>query len=250
MVRHFLLLALLLPAPDLVRAETATRAFVPPEHALALATKALRAAGITNADPIAPSRPMPGCDGTIAVAPRQGNWSTVALSCDSPRWTRSMRTRASAAVSNGARTILPQPRDEAPSPAPRQALSLTHSLGKGEVIAPDHLILTPVSEQTSEQVYTDPAALIGRRLKQAIAPGKPILPRHLETNWLVEKGAPVVIVSQTGGISVSTKGEALENAAFGDLVAVRAFSSGRSVSARVIGTDTVGVGLKHLQTLP
>jgi flagella basal body P-ring formation protein FlgA len=246
MVRHFLLLALLLPAPDLVRAETATRAFVPADLAVALATKALRAAGIFDADPIAPSRPMPGCEGSIAVTPRQGNWSTVALSCDSPRWTRSMRTRASATMTSRAKPNLPQP----PAEAPRQALSLTHSLGKGEVITPDHLILIPVSEQTSEQVYTDPETLIGRRLKQAIAPGKPILPRHLETNWMVEKGAPVVILTQVGGISVSSKGEALENAAFGDLVAVRAYSSGRSVSARVIGTDTVSVGLKLLQTLP
>ncbi len=247
MVRHFLLLALLLPAPDQLRAETATRALVSADHAVSLARKALHAAGITDADPIAPSRPMPGCDGTIAVSPRQGNWSTVALSCDSPRWTRSLRTRSASAASNTRATLSQQ---DAPAIAPRMALSLTQSLGKGEVIQPDHLVLIPVSDQTPEQVFTDPAALSGRRLKQAIAPGKPISPRHLEIDWLVEEGAPVVILSQTGSISVSFKGEALENATFGDLVAVRALSSGRTLSARVIDRDTVAVGLKLSKTVP
>lgn len=246
MVRHFLLLALLLPAPELLRAETAPNTFVSADQAVTLAAQALRAAGIRDAAPVAPSRPMPACAGTISAAPRQGKWSTIALTCDTPRWTRSLRTRA---TDVGATQPRPTPSAEQNSTG-RMALTLTHSLGKGEVIGPDDLTLIPVSDQTSEQVYTDPAALIGRKMKQTIAPGRPISPRHLETNWLVEKDALVVITTQTGGISISTQGRALQNAALGDLVPVTALSSGRTLSARVISTDIVTVALKPLKSMP
>ena len=246
MVRHFLLLALLVPTPELLRAETAPNALLSADQAVTLATKALHAAGIRDAAPIAPSRPMPACAGTVSAAPRQGNWSTVSLTCDSPRWTRSLRTRATDASAMRPRATA----TATPDATDRMALTLTHSLGKGEVIGPDDLTLIPVSDQTSEQVYTDPAALIGRKLKQTIAPGRPIAPRHLETNWLVEKDALVVITTQTGGISISTQGRALQNAALGDLVPVTALSSGRTLSARVISTDIVTVALKPLQSAP
>lgn len=246
MVRHFLLLALLLPAPELLRAETAPNALLSADQAVSLATQALRAAGIRDAAPIAPSRPMPACAGTISAAPQQGKWSTIALTCDTPHWTRSLRTRA---TDTGALRQSP-PEKAAQNSTGRMALTLTHSLGKGEVIGPDDLQLIPVSDQTSEQVYTDPAALIGRKLKQTIAPGRPISPRHLETNWLVEKDAPVVITTQTGGITISTQGRALQNAALGDLVPVMALSSGRTLSARVISTDIVSIALKPLQSMP
>lgn len=246
MVKHFLLLALLLPTPNLLRAETAAGVNTPGNQAVLLATKALHAAGIFNASPIAPSRPLPDCDGAIAAAPRQGKWSTITLRCDSPRWTRALRTRTTASASTARLKTIP----EQPTALARQALVLTHSLGKGDVIGPGDVTLIPVSDQTADQVFTDPARLIGRRLKQAISPGKPISPRHLETNWLVEKGAPVTIMTQTGGISVSTQGRALENAAFGDLVPVVALSSGRTLAARVVDTDIVSIRLKPFKKTP
>ncbi|MCF8484266.1 MAG: flagellar basal body P-ring formation chaperone FlgA [Rhodobacteraceae bacterium] len=247
MVRRFLLVALLLPTPQVMWAEAPTASMIPAEQAVAIATKALREAGITGATPIAPSHPLPACNGPILASPRQGTWATIVLNCDGPQWTRSLRTRAGsqAPLTASADRVPAKPNDTA-----RQAIALIRTLGKGEVIGPKDIALIPVSDQTPEQVFSAPDDLIGRRLKQAMAPGKVISPRHLEPDWMVEKDGPVLIVSQAGGISLSVKGRALESAAFGELVSVASLSSGRTLNARVIGQDIVSVALKPLQIAP
>lgn len=247
MVRQGLLLGLLLATPQPVRAEAPASAMIPAEQAVAIATKAMREAGIVDATPIAPSHPLPACKGPILASPRQGTWATIVLRCDSPHWSRSLRTGATTAETRQASAS--RVPDTAKATA-RQAIALIRPLGKGEVIGPQDIVLIPVSDQTPDQVFSLPDDLIGRRLKQAMAPGKVIAPRHLAPDWMVEKDGPVLIVSQAGSISVSVTGRALESAAMGDLVPVASLSSGRTITARVIGQDIVSVALKPLEIAP
>jgi flagellar basal body P-ring formation protein FlgA len=232
-IRSCLLLGMML-----VAGERSYAASLAPEQAVALATKAMREAGVVDAAPVAPSRPLPPCNAEVSVAPRQGRWSTVELTCATPAWTRALRTHATQVVASTPQSAPAEPVVQ------RTALGLKRTLGKGAVISAGDLVELSQDNRAPEQIYTDPAALIGRRLRQSLAPGRPILARHLEPDWIVEQEGPVVILSQTGGISISVAGRAQSNAALGDLVSVTNLSSGRSVMARVIGKDMVAVTLK------
>ena len=232
MVRLCLLLFVGLSTPHL-----AVAGGLDPQAAVTLASRAMAKAGITGASPIAPSRPLPDCTVTPTAGPWQGKWSTVEISCTAPRWTRALRTRATDETPRSA--AAPQE-----TPPKALALGLTRSMARGEVIGPDDIAPLPHSSLAADQVFTDPAHLIGRRLRQTLPPGRALLARHLEPDWDVVKDATVVVVSQSGGISVSVQGRADDNAALGDIVPVISLSSGRTIMARVIGKDIVAVTLK------
>ncbi|CAM3862625.1 flagellar basal body P-ring formation chaperone FlgA [Cereibacter sphaeroides] len=85
------------------------------------------------------------------------------------------------------------------------------------------------------------ADLIGRRLKVALAPGQPVLPRHLEPDWLVTRGGPVALRVAAGPIEVLAPAEALEDGALGDLVEVRNLSSGATLRATVTARNLAEV---------
>lgn len=215
-----------------------------PDEAARLAQDAMASAGITDATPVAPSRALPPCDGSVTAAPRQaGDWSTVTLSCSTPHWTRSLRSRAGAP---------PPPRDGNATPvAPlRPVLGLARPLAKGAVIGPDDIAVINVSDLGPDQGFADPAQLLGRKLRQSLGANKTILARHLEPEYLVESGAPVLILSEGGAVSVSSQGRAEANAGMGELVSITNLSSGRKIMARVAGKDIVTVTLKPFESLP
>jgi len=58
---------------------------------------------------------------------------------------------------------------------------------------------------------------------------------------IIEKGKSVNIVVRSGALVVSTKGEAMESGALGDLIKVRNTGSKTVISAVVVGNDTVEV---------
>lgn len=214
-----------------------------PDQAAALAREAMAQAGISGADPVAPSRALPECDGTVTAAPHAGDWSTVALTCASPRWTRALRTRAK--TDNAAPA-----REGMDSQITGTVLGLTRSLGKGATITIDDLGPVPQVTAAPAEVFIVPDDLVGRRLRQSLAPGKPILARHLEPDYLVQEGGPVVIVTRTGPVTVSSLGRAKGSATLGELVTVMNLASGRSIMARVTGKDIVSVMLKPSETRP
>ncbi len=239
MVRFAILIGLLVPP-----AHPAWSGALAPDDAVAIASAALQRAGVTGASPVAPSRALPPCDGEVTAGPRQGRWSTVELTCDSPRWTRALRTRAADD---------PAPRNTStrePAASDATALALTRPLARGEMITKADLVAVPMPDRAPDQVFADPADLIGRRLRQSLAPGRAILARHLAPDWIVLAEGPVTILTRTGGIEVAMQGRAQDNAAMGEIVSVTNLSSGRTIMARVIGADLVGVALKPSEKEP
>lgn len=178
-----------------------------------------------------PIRPYPPCDAEPVVTPQGGNWGNAEITCTAPRWQRLLRTG-----------LGPVPRitltkgDTADQP---MALTLRRSLGKGAVIAAGDVELAPLAGLTPDQVFTDPADVVGRHLKQSLGQGRPILARHLKPRWTVAPGAPLVLVAMAGGLSVSAPAEAREGGGEGDVVRVVNLSSGREVKAVVTGPNTV-----------
>ncbi|ULB09816.1 flagellar basal body P-ring formation chaperone FlgA [Cereibacter azotoformans] len=189
-----------------------------PETA-ALVAAAMRDAGIAGAPP-APLRSLPPCRHAPHVEPLNGSWTTAELRCEDPVWKRALRTKAHATA----------PARAAGAPRPEAGeVTLARPVARGSALAAEDL--APGDGSAEQKRWQQ--ALIGRRLKVALAPGQPILPRHLEPDWLVTRGGPVALRVAVGPIEVLTAGEALADAALGDLVEVRNLSSGAILRATV-----------------
>lgn len=202
---------------------------VPGAEVARLVTAALEQAG-AGGDVTSPLRPYPPCTGSLTVAPRGGDWATAEITCTAPRWARALRT--------GAKT------DAGPTTAPHETapamvVALKRSLPRGATLTAADLVLAPATGLGPDDIFLDPAELSGRRLKSAVGAGKPVLTRHVEPRWLVEPGAPLVLVATAGGLQVSAPAEARDAGLMGDVVRVINLSSGREVRAIVTGPNQV-----------
>ncbi|MCE6961941.1 flagellar basal body P-ring formation chaperone FlgA [Cereibacter sphaeroides] len=194
-------------------------------EAAGLIASAMARAGVPG-EPPAPLRPLPPCSHEPHVGPLNGSWSTAELRCEAPEWKRALRTKAPA------RHDPRKPRDV---PDEATAVVLARPVPRGAALAPADL--APV--EGAMQARTE--ALVGRRLRVALAPGQPVLPRHLEPDRLVTRGEPMALRVVMGGIEVLAPGEALSDAGFGDLVEVRNLSSGITVKATVTARNMAEV---------
>jgi flagella basal body P-ring formation protein FlgA len=208
-------------------------------------------AGLGSDPVVAPFRRFGVCAGPLAVSPRRpGDWQTVEVSCPAPRpWTVLVRTNTTGAA----------PQEPAPQEPPRQAAAvevlaepapaeavdparvvvLATSLRSGTVIAPEHLALAPAPQQVSAGLFTDPRPIVGRRLLRALGAGQAVRARHLEHDWAVERGRPVLIVAEIGGLAVAMPGKALGDGQIGDFVKVENTSSGRVIEGIVEGPEKI-----------
>ena len=233
MVKAFLLAITIGVASSSAQSEVISSA-----TALAMAEKALNDAGLTDAEPIAPSRSFPDCFEQVSIGPQSGDWSTISFRCDRPTWTRSLRTR-SRSVAGG----MPEPAQSETGNS-QMAFGLIKSLAKDTKLTAEDIVLVPISEVGPDQVFTSPENLIGRRLNRALSSGQPVLARHLQPDWKILLGQTVLITSGGKSVNVAMQGRALENGAIGDLINVENLSSGRILPARVIQQDIVEVLLK------
>jgi flagella basal body P-ring formation protein FlgA len=116
---------------------------------------------------------------------------------------------------------------------------LNRSLPKGAIVTDADLTMAQIAGLSPDQTFRSINDVAGRRLKSALGAGKPVLQRHVEPLWLVEIGAPVVLIASAGGLEVSAPAEAIEPGGMGDLVRVLNLASGREVKAVVTGPNRV-----------
>lgn len=198
-----------------------------------LVEKALAAAGVFAQPLIAAERRFPDCRAPLRITAAPEGWSTALLTCPDPPWQRRIRTGA-----------FPNP--QAPSRAPQPAATGRHvvmarSLARGAVIAAGDLALADDADATPPDHFADSAALVGRRMKQALGTGQTLLSRHLDLQWAVTAKSPVAIVALGPAVEIAMPGVALDNGQLGDLVRVQNSGSGRIVTGRVISADRVAV---------
>ena len=79
----------------------------------------------------------------------------------------------------------------------------------------------------------------GMRSRRSIAQGAVITANMLEAGTLISKGQQVTLRSDSGAISVSMRGLALQDGAVGSLINVRNLSSGKQLEGRVENANTV-----------
>lgn len=89
----------------------------------------------------------------------------------------------------------------------------------------------------------DIEALIGQEPRRVIRPDQPISLRDLREPLMVKRGAQVAMVLETGTMTLTAKGRALEDGAIGDVIRVANDTSSRIVAAEVTDAGVVSVGL-------
>lgn len=75
----------------------------------------------------------------------------------------------------------------------------------------------------------DPAAAIGKNLRNSLGPGQPLRTDQLLAPLVIRQGQTVRVISSGSGFSVSAEGKAVNNAAVGQQVQIR-MESGQTIS--------------------
>jgi flagella basal body P-ring formation protein FlgA len=98
---------------------------------------------------------------------------------------------------------------------------LKQSVHKGEVISAENIMSKPVpSSQVFASTVTDAAQLAGLQAIRPLAAQMPLNKMHLRLAPAVARNASVTLRFRQGGVELTGKGQALEDAALGGSVRV------------------------------
>jgi flagella basal body P-ring formation protein FlgA len=121
------------------------------------------------------------------------------------------------------------------------ALTLTRSVKKGEILKESDFALRPMRVNRAGIYASRASQAAGRSLKKNLSQGEAIVLGLLVEAPIIERGKSVTVLVQSAGITVKTKGEALESGALGDEIKVRNLASKAVLTAVVVASDTVEV---------
>ena len=111
----------------------------------------------------------------------------------------------------------------------------------GDIISGDMLVAMPADSPAA--AHSAPlSALLGKRAKRTLIPGRAITPADVENPRAVTNGAQVTLIYHANGLTIVATGQALQNGSLGDVVRVRNIDSGLTVSGDVQGDGSILVG--------
>lgn len=193
------------------------------------------------------------CAAALEIEPMFGSFKTVRVSCDDP-------DGFSIAVRTQIQNLKPRPTArkldqdnvdltpaEPKSPADykeadyNKIVRLSRSLGRGEVIMADDLVLVSSPHNRIKGYFEDPAHVIGRKTNRALSVNQVLQSRHLEMDWLIQKDQTVTIETQIGAVTVAGIGVALDNGQMGDLLKVLNQSSNVVIEGRVVSEKKIKI---------
>jgi flagella basal body P-ring formation protein FlgA len=123
-----------------------------------------------------------------------------------------------------------------------EAVSLTRSIGRGEVIKMADLSLQRVPRaQIGSDTLTDPDQVIGLAARGAIDAGRTLRASELMKPELVQRNESVTLVYQAPGIMLAVRGKAIDSGAEGDMIDVVNAQSNRTVRGTIVGPGQVAV---------
>jgi flagella basal body P-ring formation protein FlgA len=115
-------------------------------------------------------------------------------------------------------------------------------LGRYKPITEDDIMLQTMDlTDLSSDVVTDPEAVLGKRTKRAIGAQTPLRVDSIELPPLVKRGDLVVIIVQSKGLKITTRGLVKKKGRLGDRIPVVNVDSKKVLYARVIDSNTVQV---------
>lgn len=164
------------------------------------------------------------CETPLSITPRRaGRWDAIDVSCASPiRWSIVVRTSAEVPAVFGFGTG--EETDEMVT-----VVVPLRTLRRDEVITAEKLELVEINKARASGTYSSIAPLIGRRMVQTLGAGVPVRERHMELDWSVREGDPIVIEANTGSVVISMAGIALANGQIGDFIEARNLRSQKTV---------------------
>jgi flagellar basal body P-ring formation protein FlgA len=126
--------------------------------------------------------------------------------------------------------------DTSPVPVLRRAM------GPGDIIRKDDIeIVRTREDRIGRDIVTDPAKLIGTTPRQRLRAGEPVRDNDTRPPVLVARNSTVTIVLQTGALTLTAQGKAVEEGARGDTIRVTNLQSKKTIEAVVAGPDFVTV---------
>lgn len=115
-------------------------------------------------------------------------------------------------------------------------------LGRYKPITEDDIMLQTMDlTHLSSNVVTDPEAVLGKRTKRVIGAQTPLRADSIELPPLVKRGDLVVIIAQSKGLKITTRGLVKKKGRLGDRIPVVNVDSKKVLYARVIDSNTVQV---------
>jgi flagella basal body P-ring formation protein FlgA len=113
-----------------------------------------------------------------------------------------------------------------------------------EPIGPEHLAVQRRElGANAGPVVTDPAAVVGKRLRRAMPAGAVLGQDDVGGEGALKRGDPVTLVSRAGGMEVRMGGRVLGAGRIGSTVSVENTASRRIIRGRVVGPGVVEVNL-------
>ena len=191
-------------------------------------------------------RQFRACSTDLQLSPLFGSFQTIEIRCpDNDGWKIAVRTRLGTVPPvNGERKASVPTRDLVEK---KLAVVVNKRLTKNSVIGPNDVSLEPFTEITSADFFTRIDDVVGRRLKRSLRTRQIVEARHLRTNWMIEKGQPVVLESGFGAIQVLSEGIALHNAQWGELARFLNTRSDKEVFGTVVSEKKVVIRAKTSQ---
>jgi flagella basal body P-ring formation protein FlgA len=115
-------------------------------------------------------------------------------------------------------------------------------LGRYQPIDEDDIELKTMDlSDLPDDVITDPEAILGKRTTRAIGAQVPLRADTVELPPLVKRGDLVVIIAESSGLKITTRGQVKKKGRLGEQIPVINLDSKKVLYARVIDANTVKV---------
>ena len=189
--------------------------------------------GIERKVIISPKRAYFSCADELQVTPRiDGDWSTISVSClDPKKWVVTLRTSSQSNDSGASGQNI--------MGGTSTVVFAKHNIPKGKIISADDLELKLAANRSAHGAYTDLEKIIGHKAKKNITRDAVLKSRHLIVANDIDKDDDVLIVVGTGGLTISTYGQAMEDGQVGDMIIVKNLSSSKEFKAIVLSEKKV-----------
>ena len=183
---------------------------------------------------VSPKRAYFGCAGELSIKPRlKGDWSTISVSCSTPKkWVVTLRTSSRSddpSATNGQNIL----------GGTTKVVFAKNNIPMGKVISSDDLELKLAANRSAHGAYTNLQDIIGHKAKKNITRDAVLKARHLIAANDIDKDDDVLIVVGSGGLTISTAGQAMEDGQVGEMIIVRNLSSNKEFKAVVLSEKKV-----------
>ena len=199
--------------------------------------------GLVGAPALNSARQFRACSADLQFSPLFGSFQTIEIRCpDKDGWKIAVRTRleVAAPLKNSRQDTIPSVNLS----NNQMAVVVNKRLKKNSIIGPDDISLEPIKAKSSTDYFTRINDVVGRRVKRSLRTRQLVEARHLQKNWMVQKGQPVILESGFGAVQVLSEGIALQNAQWGELARFLNTRSNQEVFGTVVSEKKIVIRTK------